>query len=287
MSSQESEPEAALGRHDPFADANTMDEAAAKEWVRLLDGRSAAPDQLALRQKLVELLALARGDQVVEVGCGTGALLVDLARAVGPSGRVIGVEPQERFVRAARDRLAREGVAAWSEARVGRAESLDLHGNTVNACVAQTVLIHLPPSTLNRALSEMVRVTRVGGRVASADQDADSWAIDHPDRELTRTIVRFNSDERYADGWTGRRLRRMLLDAGLEQVRVSPIAHVDTEADSYLYRMAERIAVAAADARAIGREECARWLGQLRDLVARGRFFSSISLYICVGVRAG
>ncbi len=275
-----------LGRHDPFGDVEAMGEATAREWVGLLDQRAAAPDQVALRERLIELVELAPGATAVEVGCGTGALLVDLARVVGPSGRAVGVEPLPEFVRATRDRLCRAGVAAWSEARVGRAEALDLPSSEAAACVAQTVLVHLPAASLGRALGEMVRMTRAGGRVASADQDGDSWAIDHPDRDLTRRIVRFNSDERYADGWTGRRLRRLFLDAGLERVRVCPVVHVDTEAGSYLYRMAERMAEAAADAGAIGGVEAAGWLERLGELAARGRFFSSIVCYVCVGVRS-
>lgn len=136
-----------LGRDDPFRDVATWDEATARRWVRLLDQRAAAPDQARLRRELLRLANVADGDHVLEVGCGTGALLADLARAVGPSGRVMGIDPQPQFVAAARDAY--------------------------------------------------------GGRFVSVDQDADTWTIDHPDRELTRRIVRFNSDHRYVDGWAG------------------------------------------------------------------------------------
>jgi hypothetical protein len=80
--------------------------------------------------------------------------------------------------------------------------------------LAQTVLIHLSQTALGQVLTEAQRVLAPGGRMVSADQDGDTWTIDHPDRDTTRRIVRFNSDRRYADGWTGRKLARLFLEAG-------------------------------------------------------------------------
>lgn len=60
--------------------------------------------------------------------------------------------------------------------------------------------------------------TRSGGRVVSANQDTETWVVDHPDRSLTRRLVQFYADQRFADGWTGRRLRSLFLHAGLIDV---------------------------------------------------------------------
>lgn len=119
----------------------------------------------------------------------------------------------------------------------------------------------------------------------SVDQDGDTWIIDHPDRELTRHIVRFNSDQRYADGWRGRQLRRLFLEAGLVYVQVHCWVHIDTDASSYLFGMAERLAFAASEAGVVDKEEAIRWIHDLRDLAVQGKFFSSMNYYACVGVR--
>ena len=131
----------------------------------------------------------------------------------------------------------------------------------------------------------MVRVVRRGGRVISCDQDGDTWTIDHPMRELTRRTVRFNSDQRYADGWTGRRLYRFFRAVGLKDVEVETLVHADTDKSSYLFGMAERIANAAAEAEEISWEDCRKWLEKLNELADKNDFFSSINYYICVGVR--
>lgn len=106
-----------------------------------------------------------------------------------------------------------------------------------------------------------------------------------PDRKLTRRIVRFNSDQRYADGWTGRRLRRFFRAAGLKETEVETLVQVDTEKSSYLFGMAERIANAAAEVGEISPQECRKGLEQLNESAEGGNFFSSINYYICVGIR--
>lgn len=280
-----SDPSTPLGTFDAFRGVTAWNDETAQKWIDALNLRATARDQHALRSLLLELASLAPGDAAVEIGCGTGALLCELARVVGRGGRVVGVEPQPLLAEAARQRVAAAGLAAIAAVECTTAEQLPIDCGAVAACLAQTVLIHLPDDVLRRVLTEMARVVRPGGRVVSADQDGDTWTIDHPDRELTRRIVRFNSDQRYADGWTGRRLRRLFRAVGLEAVDVRTLVHVDTEAGSYLFGMAERIAGAAMDVGAIAVDEGRTWLDQLRRSAAQGDFFSSINFYVAVGFR--
>jgi len=277
--------ETPLGTHDAFKNAAAWDSETSQAWVAALNLRATATDQIALRRQIVSLANLKHGDSAIEVGCGTGALLCDLARAVGASGQVIGVEPQTALAEAARQKITAEGFSEIATVKNESAEHLSVESETAAGCLAQTVLIHLPEQLLQNALAEMVRVVRRGGRVISCDQDGDTWTIDHPDRELTRRIVRFNSDQRYADGWTGRRLRRLFRVAGLRQIEVQTLVHADTEKSSYLFGMAERIAAAAEEVGAITSDECKAWLEQLNESAEKDNFFSSINYYICVGVR--
>ena len=64
-----------------------------------------------LRAVAIEKLALVPGETVIDVACGTGATTVALARAVGASGRVTGIELSPAMAALARDRLRAAGVA--------------------------------------------------------------------------------------------------------------------------------------------------------------------------------
>ena len=273
-----------LGTHDEFRNVTDWDPDTAVSWANALEMRANAPEQQKLRQILLGLAQAQKGDMVVEIGCGTGMLLCDLATAVGSTGYVVGIEPQPVLAEAARQKLAEKGFNSFTEVRSERAERLSIPDHVVSACLAQTVLIHLPGDVLDQCFREMVRVLEPGGRVVSADQDGDTWIIDHPDRELTRSIVRFNSDQRYADGWTGRRLLRKFRESSLHDVKIESFLHVDVSRSSYLFAMAERIALAAAEADVISYDDATKWVNGLHELGAQGHFFSSINYYVAVGV---
>lgn len=77
------------------------------------------------RNSAVEALGLQPGQTVMEVGCGTGPNFRHMVRAVGPSGRVTGVDASEHMLRVARKRIRRNG---WKnvDARLADASELSL-----------------------------------------------------------------------------------------------------------------------------------------------------------------
>lgn len=64
---------------------------------------------MPLRRRVVALLGLAPGETVLDVACGTGLSLPLLREAVGPSGRVIGIEVSPEMMALARERVAAAG----------------------------------------------------------------------------------------------------------------------------------------------------------------------------------
>lgn len=76
-------------------------------YRRLADGYDGTCKRIeALRLKAVQALALRAGETVFDIACGTGPTLPLLARAVGPSGHVIGVELSPEMSGQARQRIA-------------------------------------------------------------------------------------------------------------------------------------------------------------------------------------
>jgi ubiquinone/menaquinone biosynthesis C-methylase UbiE len=122
--------------------------------------------QLAPAQAmLLEWAALAPGQRVLDVACGTGLVSFPAARAVGQQGALLGVDLSEKMVAAAQARVANEGTCNLSFARMD-AEALGLPDACFDAVLCALGLMYMPDP--ERALREMWRVLRPRGRVAIA-----------------------------------------------------------------------------------------------------------------------
>jgi len=74
----------------------------------------------SFRKQAVAALGLEPGDTVVEIGCGTGLNFPLLQRAVGPEGRIVGVDFTDAMLSRARERVARRG---WTNVHLVRADA--------------------------------------------------------------------------------------------------------------------------------------------------------------------
>ncbi|HEX2065010.1 MAG TPA: methyltransferase domain-containing protein [Acidimicrobiales bacterium] len=114
---------------------------------------------------------LAPGEVVLDVGCGGGIDTILAARKVGPTGRVIGLDLLEGMVERARATTEAAGVDAWVELRTGEMEAIPLPDQSVDVVVSNGV-INLS-ARKSRALAEIHRVLRAGGRLCVADLTVD------------------------------------------------------------------------------------------------------------------
>jgi ubiquinone/menaquinone biosynthesis C-methylase UbiE len=135
------------------------------------DRRSSRYDLLAgwaerpARRVGLSLLAASEGETILELGFGTGQALVDLARAVGPRGRVHGLDLSDGMLEVAKRRLWRSGVAGSCELRLGDALALPYQRGAFDAVFMSFVLEIFNPPEIPIVLGEGHRVLREGGRL--------------------------------------------------------------------------------------------------------------------------
>lgn len=120
-----------------------------------------------LRRQLVEQGRVSEGEDVLDVGSGTGTLLRTVREVVPDVGRLCGLEPSSEMIDHAR-RLADE-AGLNLELEQGFADRLPFPDQSFDVVFCSFVIHHLPPATTAAAFSEMRRVLRPGGRLVVAD----------------------------------------------------------------------------------------------------------------------
>lgn len=114
---------------------------------------------------------LSGGDAVLDLGCGGGIDAIVAAQAVGVDGRVIGIDLLEEMCEQAHRAAVAAGVSGWTEFRPGAIEEIPLADASVDVVISNGVL-NLS-ARKSRALAEIFRVLRPGGRMSVTDLVVD------------------------------------------------------------------------------------------------------------------
>lgn len=158
------------------------------------------------------------GVTIADVGCGPAAMSVELARLIGPTGRVIAIEPDPQARATAESVIAAAG-AANVELRDGTASDTGLEPGSVDVVMLRHVLAH-NGGCEQELVDHLASRVRPGGSVYLVDVDLTATrllAADPDLADLTDKYVEFHR-QRGNDPLVGLRLARLIGAAGLELV---------------------------------------------------------------------
>jgi ubiquinone/menaquinone biosynthesis C-methylase UbiE len=262
--------------HD-FADVDKTNEA--ESFVRYLDTVSDLDAVRDYKRLTFTMLGPGPGDRLLDLGCGNGADAQELAAIVGSTGHVLGVDKSAALIDEAGERTRDSGLSV--EFQVGDGHALAFEDDSFDGCRSDRTFQHLDDPL--RALRELVRVTRPGGRVVVSDVDWESLVVD-ASRPFTRAVANAHCDD-FRQGWIGRQLPRLFRAAGLLDIAAVPQTIILTDfalADLVfsLTATAERLrhAGTASDA------DVAAWMDELKAASEARTFFSSLSGFIVRGL---
>jgi len=159
------------------------------------------------------IASLKEGQVVLDLGSGAGFDCFLAARAVGKTGKVIGVDMTHEMLSKARENVQKNGFTNV-EFRLGEIEALPLADNSVDVIISNCV-INLSPEK-QRVFNESFRVLKPGGRLAVADIVATAPLPQDIKTDWAAYTGCMAGASRITE------LDRMLHAAGFENVEIAP-----------------------------------------------------------------
>jgi SAM-dependent methyltransferase len=245
------------------------------EYIAYLDYVTQSSVSQQGRPDALAALDLRPGLTALDVGCGPGTNLPDLAAGVTAAGRVIGVDHDPEMLAEARRRTTGLPV----ELRQGDAHDLPVEDQSVDRARVDRMLQHVTDPA--RVVAELYRVTRPGGLICLYEPDWATLAVASADAATSRAFTEFTCAQ-VRNFSVGRQLPALAAAAGFTVRSAQPapgVWHDFEEADVVLGL--SRLSARAVQADRLSPEGAEAWLAGLR----RGPFVAAALAFRVVAER--
>jgi SAM-dependent methyltransferase len=237
---------------------------------------------MAIVRGLLDALAIRPGERILEVGCGSGVIMRELARRTAGANPLIGRDMSPYLLREARTLAGRAGLLDHIDFAEGRAEALPLPDGAVDVALSSTVF---EEGEADLMLSEIVRVTRPGGRVGIVVRAIDMpfWVNLPLDPVLKAKVDApgIIGGGAAPNGVADMSLYRRLAALGLKGLKCFPQMVAVVPGSERIERYQQQILAALAPA------ETVTWHQAVAAAKADGTFFIAQSYHCAVGTKPG
>ena len=272
-----------MASRDPHRFVNELDEASLQRLISRLESRAQDAVFTQLFDKYAAQLTLPPSAQVLEVGCGTGALLRSLVGRVDFTGKAFGVDQCRPFLEAANKFAQAENVSDRIIFQAGDAHCLDFPPATFDAVIAHTLISHVTEPAA--VLSEMARVVRPGGTVVIFDGDYASLTYAFPDHVFGHQMDVALASATFNNPRIMRDLPRLLPELGMRLTAAWGDAVVEIGNGSYFKSFAETYVPFVTKSGLLPTQAVEAWLDEQRQAMENGTFFAACNYYTYLACR--
>lgn len=248
--------------------------------VATLEDRARAPTYQAMFRTLVDLLEPKPGETILDVGCGAGSLDRLLAGRLGKANPITAIDTNAFLLHEAEALARADGLDGLIRFTPGNAEALSFADASFDCIFSVTVL---EECDADRALAEMMRVARPGGRIGVIVRSIDLpqwWNVDVPEALRQRAVTPPQSVG--AKGVADASLYRRARQAGLRDLTCFPALVTLDRPEGPIWRYREDHLTAQLSA-----DELSEWR-TARDAAAdRQLLFMAHPMHCVVGRKPG
>jgi len=230
------------------------------------------------KQLSYELLELAPGLSVLDVGSGIGDDVFRMAERVMPGGMVVGMDSSTRMIEESRSRIP---VCLNAEFMKADARALPFIDAGFSRCRIDRTLQHIQGP--GKVIREALRILRPEGLLLVYDNDWGTFSINGIDEETTRIIETLWRDS-FTNSRIGRYLEGFFTEAGLEEIHVYPSVSIidDFVTADRVYNIRQSVE-RAVEKELISLIRGRQWLADLEELSINKMFHCALTGYTVVG----
>jgi ubiquinone/menaquinone biosynthesis C-methylase UbiE len=266
-----------MSARDPHRFSNQLDDSTTQRLIDRLESRAKDAVFTRLFDQYITKLHFPEAGRILEVGCGTGAMVRTLVRSENFSGKVVGVDQSAAFIEAAKRFAVAEGVGGLVEFNVGDVHDLDFEDESFEVVIAHTLISHVTDP--RGVLKEIARVLQKGGALAIFDGDYASLTYASDDHQFGRRMDQALASATFNNPLIMRDLARILPETGLEITDTMANVVSEIGSASYFKSFAETYAPLVVSGDLLPKEDVDDWVAAQNAAMNDGTFFASCNYF--------